>query len=862
VTAGTCPDATEILAFIEGTTCGERRDRILEHLDGCPDCRRVLGAVAGASAVAPVATAPRPGTPTGIGRYRITGILGRGGMGVVYRAWDPELAREVALKVARTSVARQSTDRGRNEARAAARVAHPNVVAVYDVGTGALGNYVAFEIVEGRDLRQWLRDRPSQTEILSTFVAAARGLAAVHGEGLVHRDFKPDNVLVDARGRVKLADFGLASTMARVDADHPTLDDTRRDLLETNLTETGTVLGTPAYMAPEQFAGGDVDGRTDQFAFCVALFEALVGHRPFAGRTLEALRANVLGGRRLRPPRSAMPRRVAAILDRGLQREPGDRFASMDEVCRALEAGTRRSIAPRLGLAVALAGGAMALPLEHSAANADVERAPDRGSTPDAEAGASPSLRSPAAREKVALAREAIRASAHESASAELEAAYALAAASGDERAARVAAIALVGHLGSRLGRDQDAAWWARHAEILVEGHPRDQARLATAQARAALARDDFDAARTHADRAVALLADGSPDATLIELTRHLGHFACDRGDTTECMLQMRRAVSLAEALHGPEDPDVADDHANLGIALYRVGEVDEAQHELRVALRIFARTLGPGDPRNGTAHTGLGLVLLERGDPEGASTHLEFARTLEVARFGPHHPHVGAIVNNLALADVERTGFEAALARHDEAVAIFSVLEPPRPSGLAQAHRQRAMTALHAGRVERAADDAHRALQIAETGVPEALLARLAETACVTSLAAERADADVPCERFTALPSRGGVFAERRALATALAKLHGGDLAAAREHTLRFLETEDAEGSRDELLVATMLAEALHHAELHDLAAAVGARTRRAYVREVPGDSPLGVHLAALRRRLDAVAPRGKPPT
>jgi tetratricopeptide (TPR) repeat protein/predicted Ser/Thr protein kinase len=276
-----------------------------------------------------------------VGRFVVLGLLGRGGMGEVYGAYDPELDRKVAVKLVRPRISRSRDDRGRllREAQAIAKLSHPNVVVIYDVGTVDERVFIAMEFVEGNTLGTWLRASPrSRREIIDVFCLAARGLAAAHQAGLVHRDFKPDNVMVGADGQVRVMDFGLARHVLGDEEPlpDPVMSSSSR-YLHAKVTQTGALLGSPAYMAPEQFLGTKTDGRTDQFAFCVALYEALYGERPFGGETVLALQVNVLEGRlRPAPVRSRVPSWIRRILLRGLAIDPAGRFSSMQALLSAL----------------------------------------------------------------------------------------------------------------------------------------------------------------------------------------------------------------------------------------------------------------------------------------------------------------------------------------------------------------------------------------------------------------------------------------------------------------------------------------------------------------------------------------------
>ncbi|MCH9686827.1 MAG: serine/threonine protein kinase, partial [Deltaproteobacteria bacterium] len=306
--------------------------------------------------VIPEPTLLEPGAT--VGRYLILDLLGSGGMSVVYGAYDPQLDRRVALKLMRTTQdgrdQQHVRDRLLREAQSLARLAHPNVVTVHDVGTVADQVFVAMEYVEGQTLTDWLEPARTPTEVVEVMRAAGRGLAAAHEGGLVHRDFKPDNVMIDGQGRVRVMDFGLAapsgspsSDVVAIDLDSDVLGPHTAvsgdasfsgDALGTPLTMTGAVMGTPAYMAPEQHSGGRTGPATDQFSFCVTLHEALFGERLFDGETRADLRNNVLHGRRREPPRGRrIARRLRRTIERGLSTHPMDRWPSMSALLGQLD---------------------------------------------------------------------------------------------------------------------------------------------------------------------------------------------------------------------------------------------------------------------------------------------------------------------------------------------------------------------------------------------------------------------------------------------------------------------------------------------------------------------------------------------
>ncbi len=276
-----------------------------------------------------------------IGRYRIERPLGAGAMGRIVLAYDEQLQRQVALKLISPHLTDVPAARERivREARAMAKLSDPHVAQVYEVGEDDDQLFVAMEYVAGQDLRRWLHAEPrTWRQIVDVFVQAGQGLAAAHDKGLVHRDFKPDNVMLEEDGRARVVDFGLARGSGEADGE----TDARPDDAPATLTSTGTWLGTPAYMAPEQWDGAEVDARSDQFAFCVSLYEALAGIRPFAGETGGQVRAALDRGEVPAIARSKrIPRRIEAAIRRGLQTDPSRRWPSMAPLLRALAPRSR-----------------------------------------------------------------------------------------------------------------------------------------------------------------------------------------------------------------------------------------------------------------------------------------------------------------------------------------------------------------------------------------------------------------------------------------------------------------------------------------------------------------------------------------
>ncbi|HEY5947528.1 MAG TPA: serine/threonine-protein kinase [Kofleriaceae bacterium] len=304
---------------------------------------------------------------TRLGRYVITREVGAGGMSLVYEAMDEELDRRIAIKVMRTKYwDRDGQQRALREGQAMAKLSHPNVVAVHDVGALGDQTFIAMELIDGITLKEWLRAAPrTWREILDMLVQAGRGIAAAHAAGLVHRDVKPSNVLVDARGRVLVTDFGIARPMRASQDAEITLDDvpplsasksttssgrsSSRSLLDAQLTRTGAVVGTPAYMAPEQRKGKS-GSLADQYSFCVMAHEALLGVRPSSAPASSDSEPDA----EVAPARSA-PRWLRKVIARGLSVDPAARYPDMNSLLAALTAdrGGRRV---RVALAVGAVG--------------------------------------------------------------------------------------------------------------------------------------------------------------------------------------------------------------------------------------------------------------------------------------------------------------------------------------------------------------------------------------------------------------------------------------------------------------------------------------------------------------------------
>jgi serine/threonine protein kinase len=393
-----CPDENQILAMVEHSLEPVAFGVIEAHIDGCAQCRRTVAALVKRGGDGHDAHAAAP--PAIGDRYDIERELGRGGMGTVYLAKDRSLGRDVALKL---HLAGSGHERLHREAIAMAKLAHPNVVTVFEVGSLDDRLYVAMEYVQGGTLRAWLAaEKRAWHEVVRLLIEVGGGLAAAHAAGLVHRDFKPENVLVGEDGRPRVGDFGLARVRGQMPA-LPAAPGSKpgprphvhvgasgsapratavaasaasRDALGSDptlavgsaedapLTRTGALMGTPAYMAPEQLASAEIDARCDQFAFCVVAWECLYGARPFAGKSVVELALAIERRELASPARTDVPDRIRKVLVRGLATDPESRYADMPALLTALRAAakprTRRWIIASATAAVALAAGGFA----------------------------------------------------------------------------------------------------------------------------------------------------------------------------------------------------------------------------------------------------------------------------------------------------------------------------------------------------------------------------------------------------------------------------------------------------------------------------------------------------------------------
>jgi serine/threonine protein kinase/tetratricopeptide (TPR) repeat protein len=645
----------------------------------------------------------RDGGPKGpgrVGRYVIVEVIGRGGMGIVYAAYDPELDRKVAIKLIdpqREDVAARV--RLLREAQAMARLQHPNVVAVHDVGTFEDRVFLAMEFIRGRTLGDTLRERThSWREALLLLCAAGRGLAAAHAVGLVHRDFKPENVLVSDDGRVRVADFGLArategSKSDDDDAERMTADaGSLAQAASLRVTRTGAMLGTPAYMAPEQYARRGTDARTDQFAFCVVAYEALFGARPFAGDSVQEIGSSVLAGE-LRPvPRpSRVPLALTRAITRGLASEPAARGPDMNALLEALERVPRRArvgwAAVALALSVpgvVLADRALSQPSSHCIEAEELAAGVWDDARRDTVERAVLDTRLPYAADTWRRVQDLLDAQTKGWARA-----HATACAAHEQ-----------GELSDDLFDRKMACLGQRRSEVvsLVDVLT---AADATAIANAVTAASGLAPIGTCDDAGLLLATLETPrDAATVDRVAELreqlagARVVAEAGRLAAARAQIESAAREAEAL--AYRPLVAESQEQLGFILDRIGEYGPAAeayeqawqdalasgHEriMTVAATSLVLTRGvrqsrfdeavtwaktaeallqriPADPvLNGHYHATLGNLWGKRGDHARAVGELRIAIEIEENRLGPETPLVARLVANLGLA-LQRAG-------------------------------------------------------------------------------------------------------------------------------------------------------------------------------------------------------------
>ncbi|MCB9569548.1 MAG: serine/threonine protein kinase [Myxococcales bacterium] len=653
--------------------------------------------------------------PGRLGRFTLVRRLGAGAMGVVYSAYDELLDRRVAIKVLRGERGAAAQARMLREAQALARLSHPHVVQVYDVGEQGGRLFVAMEYVHGCTLREWLTARraagrgPELRELVAIFAQAGEGLAAAHEAGLTHRDFKPENVLVGEDGRARVVDFGLASAGVRKgDEALP------RPLLSAEgvLTRTGTILGTPAYMAPEQLIGADADARSDIFAFCVALLEAIAGTRPVSGRSIDELLAAIHEGAP-REATSVAPPWLRQVIERGLAADPDARYPSMRALLDALarDPGRRRRRWLAVGGIAACVGAALIG--TGVASESRARRCEARGDAILAawDDDARERVRGAFAASGVAHARDTTTrvidrldtwTGAWRSARVDLCAA--------EERGDRLAvaeATCLEGHLWrlralvDALAR-ADAGAVNRAVSAVSELPPVERchdlgwlrvgaAADLEAEARTADAREELARARvqisagafTDAEATLAPLLDAREPAIKAEAWMLAGVVDRQLGELSRAIERLEEAYFLA----GESGADLVAAEAAV-LTMAAIG-ASRSRHEEGLAWgRSAAMMVGRvdlGERELGARYLiTLGVIERQRGDFDAALAAYERALAIFRADLGPRHPSVARALNNIGNALTEKGDLEAAAARLREALAIFEEIYGPEHPDMA----------------------------------------------------------------------------------------------------------------------------------------------------------------------------------
>ena len=784
--------------------------------------------------------------PQVVGRYTLLEQIGSGGGGDVYLAEDPELQRRLAIKIL---AAQQDTDseqlarRLTSEARALASLNHPNVLPVFDVGQHSGRVYLAMEYVEGGDLR----DLDDRTELLEAYVAAGHGLAAAHAAGLVHRDFKPANALVHADGRVVVSDFGLA----------------RRDGAAT--TQIGSTedrvaaVGTPAYMAPEQRVGGSVGPAADQYAYCVALVEALTGTLPERGAEDEALRA--------------VPPRLRPVLARGLELDPDQRWPSMESLVRGVARASRGRQPTRT---IALAGAAMLGVVTLAVASWPAEQVGcEEAFAAEVWSGAraqvlAAALRDPkrndvdetaprvvAAVDEYVARMQAVYVGACAERTTDLRAYDRSVACLGARRqqldstlstlteatpSVRARAVELVHALPEpercAVGGDHEpapAVVLAKLAEArAAEAAGRHAAAFAAATDAAELARThDHPAgeAQAHVLRGMARAHQGyaSEAEELLELAVQLAQRGGDERTAARAMVDLvlvvghslddadggarwaGHAEASIERLGGDAELEI-DLLDNRGVVTLEQGALADARRLHQGALQRARTELGPDHPAVAMAHFNLGNVAYAAGELEPAQAHYERARVSYERIFGVRHPRVTDAMSNLANVAMSSGDYEGALAIIDAVVARREH-EGRQDFGLAEAINNAGSIRFMLGRYEEAQAAFERALVLfSRDGEAPARAAALLSN--LGAVAMRRGDNDAARDYLARAlattetaqgPDHPDVADAAMNLGLALAQRDGAD--AARPHLQRAYDIRRAAFGDDHAKTATALA-------------------------------------------------------
>ncbi len=752
--------------------------------------------------------------PARLGRFVLIDVLGSGGMGIVYSAWDRELERRVAIKILHTD----DRERSLREAQALARLAHANVVAVHDVGSIDGFDFIAMELVEGVSLREWLGQPRSWREILAAFRQAGRGLAAAHAAGLVHRDFKPENVLIANDGVVRVADFGLARA-ARAETEPAVAPTSSPQLLAGSLTRTGAHRGTPRYMAPEQRDGAPLDPSMDQYSFCVSLWESLFGRLPDE--------ADVAG---TGATRGRAPAWVRTVLRRGLSPSPARRYPSMDALLVALG---RDSSKVRLGVGAVVVAATAAIAIiawrapsaspcaggEQRLAgvwDAPAKRAihaafiASRRSYAEDTFARVATLLDGRAAAWVAMRDDTCEATEirHEQSSAlldlrmecldqrlgELRAMTALFARGGPEivdkavpatfrlgelapcadTAALLAATPpptdpavreRVGVLRERLqqgtaldaaGRYKDAlaVLAAAVADARTLGYPPVLGEALNRLGRTQIQMYDDKAAEQTLEEALPILAAARNDLGVtqawIYLIASIGVGLSRPADALALRISAETALARAS-----NDRQRAKLDFGLGQVLKQKGDYAEALAMQQQALRIQREVLDPGDPEIAITYNSLGVVLKQLGRYDEALVQYQAALALVIRAYGPEHPYIAGFLINIGNVYAFQARYHDAIESLERAREIEERTLGPEHPDVAEALLNLGNVHLELGNLDEARRDLVRSLAIRAQKLPPGhlLIASSAESLGVELLqAGHLAEGQTQLERAIAI--------------------------------------------------------------------------------------------------------------
>ncbi|HTE51885.1 MAG TPA: tetratricopeptide repeat protein [Kofleriaceae bacterium] len=723
--AGECLSDDDLAALAGRALSDPELRRVEQHLDRCPRCRREVSAMAATAIDQTSFTDGDPVHAPGerLGRFTLLRPLGRGAMGEVWAARDPELDREVALKLLRVRAESLGDDpaaRLRREAQAMARLNHPNVVAIYELGADGDQVFCAMELIDGVTLRAWLERPRTWREVVQVALAAGRGVAAAHAAGLVHRDIKPDNVLIARNGRTLVTDFGLAR-LTDLDAAEPPGDDGENGEdgntatatatatpTPLDLTRTGIVVGTPAYMPPEQLEGERVDAAGDQYSFCVTVYEALYGARPFAGATVTELASAARVGLRRAPARRDVPGPIGRCLVRGLAPARQDRWPSMAALLGALErtVGRRRRRVLAAGLVVAAAAAAALLFLRSDDGSAEVRAAAEsriaRAWNDQRHAEvvrAFTATGNPAAADVAGAVTRALDryrddwmtmrldawAATHlrgEQSGELLERRLVCLDRAADDLAVLVALMVTFDR--KEVGRAPAAAFGlpplsvcSDRERLLARGGPNDspERRAVDGELRAL---EILALAGRHAEaltRARRLLARIEPlhDASLLaRAVYNLGNAEANAGELASAEASLRRAVQ--EAANARDHRLVADTWNRLLILVgQELRRPDEAL-ALEPAARAAVAQAGDDPIQHAMLETTLGSLQHALGHFAASRDHFVAARDRFVAARGPDHPHVANAEANLGAVLMQLSQLDEAARSLERAIAIMRI--------------------------------------------------------------------------------------------------------------------------------------------------------------------------------------------